>query len=54
MKYNQSLIYTMESLGNGEHKVQEEYEALAQGHDRTKKRLPHPQGGMSAWAPNAT
>ena len=28
-----------ESRGNGQHKVQEEYEALAQGHGRTKGGL---------------
>ena len=42
-----------ESWGNGQHKVQEEYEALAQRHGGTKKGLPHPKGEMSAWAPNA-
>ena len=29
-----------ESQGNGQHKVQEEYEALAQGHGRTKGGIP--------------
>ena len=35
-----------------QHKVQEEYEALAQGHGGTKKGLPQPKGGISAWVPN--
>ena len=39
--------------GNGQDKVQEEYEALAQGHGSTKKVLPQPKGGISAWVPNA-
>ena len=39
--------------GNGQHKFQEEYETLAQGHGGTKKGFPHPKGEMSAWAPNA-
>ena len=26
--------------------------ALAQGHGRTKKGLPQPEGGNSTWAPN--
>ena len=42
-----------ESRGNGQHKVQEEYETLAQGHGRTKKGLSKPKGEISAWAPNA-
>ena len=33
------MKYTQESRGNGQHKFQEEYEALAQGHGRTKKGL---------------
>ena len=40
-------------MGNGHHKVQEEHEALAQGHGGTKKGLPKPKGGISAWVPNA-
>ena len=48
-----NLIYTRESQGNGQNKVQEEHEALAQGHGGTNKGLPHPKGEMSAWAPNA-
>ena len=47
------MIYTRESWGNGHHKVQEEYEALAQRHGRTKKGLPQPKGEMPAWEPNA-
>ena len=47
------MTYTRESQGNGQHKVQEEYEALAQGHGKTKKGPPQPKGGNSAWAPNA-
>ena len=30
-----------ESQGNGQHKVQEEYEALAQGHGETKRDSQH-------------
>ena len=40
-------------LVNGQHKVQEKYEALAQRHGGTKKGLPQPKGEMSAWVPNA-
>ena len=36
-----------------QHKVQEEYEVLAQGHGGTKKGLPQPKGGFLAWEPNA-
>ena len=39
-------------MGESQHKVQEEYEALAQGHGQTKKGLPQPKGGISTWAPN--
>ena len=46
------MIYTRESQGNGQHKVQEEYEALAQRHGGTKKGLPQPKGEMSECAPN--
>ena len=53
MKCNYNLIYTRDSLGNGQHKVQEEYEALAQGHGRTKKRLPQPKGRNLVWEPIA-
>ena len=45
-------IYKGVPMGNGEHKFQGEYEALAQGHGRTKKGLPQPKGGNSAWVPN--
>ena len=38
--------------GKGQHKVQEEYEALAQSHGGTIQRFPHPKGKMLAWAPN--
>ena len=40
-------------MGDGQHKFQEEYEALTQGHGRTKKRLSKPKGEISAWVPNA-
>ena len=53
MKCNYNLIYTREFRENGQHKVQEEYEALAQGNGGTKKGLPQPKGGISAWEPNA-
>ena len=45
-------IYKGVSMGKIQHKVQGEYEALAQGHGGTKKGLPKPKGGISAWAPN--
>ena len=45
-------IYEGVPMGNGQHKVQEEYEALAQEHGRTKKGLPQPKGGISTWVPN--
>ena len=35
-----SQLDMRESRGNGQHKVQEEYEALAQGHGGTKGGLP--------------
>ena len=35
-------------MGKIQHKVQEEYEALAQGHGKTKKGLPQHKGGISA------
>ena len=41
-----------ESQGNGQHKVQEEYEALAQEHGGTKKGLLQPKGRISAWVSN--
>ena len=53
MKCNHNLIYKGVPMGNGQHKSQEEYEALAQGHGETKKGLPKPKGEISAWAPNA-
>ena len=34
------------------HKFQEEYEALAHGHGKTKKGLPLPKGEISTWVPN--
>ena len=40
-------------MEKNQHKVQEENEALAQGHGRTKKGLSQPKGGISAWAPNS-
>ena len=39
-------------MGKIQHKFQEEYEVLAQGHGRTKKGLPQPKGGISAWVTN--
>ena len=45
-------IYKGFIMGKGQHKVQEEYEALDQGHGGTKKGLPHPKGEISAWEPN--
>ena len=45
-------IYKGVPMGKKQHKVQGEYEALAQGHGRTKKGLPQPKGGISAWVPN--
>ena len=41
-------IYKGVPMGKRQHKVQEEYEALAQGHGGTKKGLPQPKGGISA------
>ena len=46
-------IYKGVPMEKIQHKVQEEYESLAQGHGRTKMGLPQPKGGNSAWAPNA-
>ena len=46
-------IYKGVHMGKSRHKFQEEYEALAQGHGRTKKGLPKPKGGISTWVPNA-
>ena len=46
-------IYKGVPMGKSQHKVQEEYEALAQGHRRTKKGLPQYKGGISSWEPNA-
>ena len=40
-------------MGKIQHKIQEEYEALAQGHGVTKNGLPQPKGGILAWVPNA-
>ena len=37
-------IYKGVPMGKIQHKVQEEYEALAQGHGGTKKGLPQPKG----------
>ena len=45
-------IYKGVPMGKIQHKVQEEYEALAQGHGGTKKGLPQPKGGISTWVPN--
>ena len=38
---------------NDQHKVQEEYESIAQGHGRTSEGLLHPKGEMSTWEPSA-
>ena len=46
-------IYKGFLMGKIQHKVQEEYEALAQGHGGTKKGLPQPKGGNSEKVPNA-
>ena len=46
-------IYKGVPMGKIQHKVQEEYEALAQGHGETKNGLPQPKRGISAWVPNA-
>ena len=45
-------IYKGIPMGKGKHKVQEEYEALSQGHGGTKKGLPQPKGGTQSWVPN--
>ena len=42
-----------ESQGNGQHKVQEEYEALAQIHGSTIQRTPGPKRGLTTWVPNS-
>ena len=41
MNYNHNLIYKGVPMGNGQHKVQEEYEALAQGHGETIRDSPN-------------
>ena len=41
-------IYKGVPMGNHQHKVQEEYEALAQGHGGTKKGIPQPKGDISS------
>ena len=47
-------IYKGFLMGKIQHKVQEEYEALAQGHGGNKKGLtPQPKGGISTWVPTA-
>ena len=46
-------IYKGVPMGKGQHKSQEEYEALIQGHGGTKKGLPQPKRGISKWVPNA-
>ena len=45
-------IYKGFPMEKSQHKVQEEYEALAQGHCGAKKGLPQPKGGISTWVPN--
>ena len=45
-------IYKEVTMGKSQHKVQEEYESLAQGHGGNKKGLPQPKGGISSWVPN--
>ena len=42
-----------ESWGNGQHKGQEEYEALAQSHGVTIQRTTEPKRGITSWVPNA-
>ena len=37
----------------GQHKIQEEYEALAKCHGITIQQTPGPKRGLPAWAPNA-
>ena len=37
MKCNYNLIYKGVPMGDGQHKVKEEYEALAQGHGMTTR-----------------
>ena len=46
-------IYKGVPMGKIQHKVQDEYEVLSQGHSVTKKGHPQPKGGILAWAPNA-
>ena len=41
-------IYKGFPMGTSQHKVQDEYEALAQRYGRTKKGLPHSKRGISA------
>ena len=41
MKYNHNLIYKGFPVGNSQHKVQEEYEALSQGHGETIRDSPN-------------
>ena len=45
-------IYKGVPMGKSQHKFQEEYEALAQGHGGTKKGLPKPKGEISTWEAN--
>ena len=45
-------IYKGVPMGKSQHKDQEDYEALAQGHGETKKGLPQPKGGISTWVLN--
>ena len=42
-------IYKGVPMGKSQHKAKDYYEALAQGHGETKKGLPQPKGGISAW-----
>ena len=46
-------IYKGVPMGKIQHKFQEEYESLSQGHGGTKKGLPQLKGEISAWVPNA-
>ena len=41
MKCNYNFIYKGVTVGNCQRKVQEEYEALSQGHGETNKGLPN-------------
>ena len=48
-----SQLDIRESRGNGQHKVQEEYEALAKCHGNTIQQTLGPKRGLITWIPNA-